>query len=348
MAQLMTKDSRDLIKRFSPLYQIDHKYHSKLASELKLITVKPGDSIIRKSRNPKQLHYLVSGTVEVRASFDNRFNIHHQQPICGKALEYAVGARASVKAQDECVLLVTNADQIDQYLSWSQDHTIFYLHESEITIDDQDLIDGESMEDWDNVFIRSKLAANLSNQAIHQILSQLEDIEVKAGQCAVRANSPGDYFYIIKQGTAEVQTMAQGPYKGQRFELGAGNYFGDEALVADTIRNASVTMTTDGVLGRLDIDAFNYLIKQHLVSPLTQDIQSIADKVKILDVRLPLEYKLGHTENSINLPISFLRQRMEEMKESLFYVITPANDRRAELATYLMRQAGFEAYQLAG
>jgi hypothetical protein len=39
-------------------------------------------------------------------------------------------------------------------------------------------------------------------------------------------------------------------------------------------------------------------------------------------------------------------QKMTDFKESLLYVVTPANDRRAELATYIMRQAGFKAYHL--
>lgn len=348
MARLLHKDPRDLIKRFSPLNQIDHKYHSQLASEVRLITVDAGDIIIRKSRNAKQMHFLVSGTVEVRESFENRFNIDHTQPECGRALEAALAKRASVKAVDSCVVLVASADQIDQYLTWSQDYSIFYLDETDLLVDDNDLIDDDFQEDWDNVFVRSKLAANMSNRAIHQLLSQVEDVEVKAGQTVVRANTSGDYFYIIKYGNAEVKTAANGPFCGKCFDLGPGNYFGDEALVAETIRNATVTMTTDGVLGRLDADAFNHLIKQHLVSQLTEDVRAGATNVRILDVRFPIEYKQGHVKDSVNLPISSLRQRLDDMKESFLYVISPANDRRAELATYLMRQAGFDAYQLPG
>lgn len=347
MAQLLDKDSRDLIKHFSPLYQIDHKYHSQLASELKLINVKPGDIIVRKSRNPKQLHYLVSGIVEVRESFENRYNIDHKQPICGKALEAAIEKNASVKALEECIVMVANADKIDQYLSWSQDYTIFYLDESDLTIDDNDLIDDDFQEDWDNVFIRSKLAANLSNRSIHQLLSQIEDVEVKAGQQVVKAHTPGDYFYIIKYGNALVETAKHGPFQGQTFNLNPGNYFGDEALVADTLRNASVKMVSDGLLGRLNIDAFNHLIKQHLVSQLTKEIKPSSEQMRILDVRFPIEYRHGHAEDSINLPIQYLRQRMDTLKQSMLYVIAPANDRRAELATYLMRQAGFDAYQMS-
>lgn len=345
MAQLLNQDPTALIKHFSPLNQVDHKYHSQLASELRLITVKSGDIIIRKSRNAKLMHFLVSGTAEVRESFENRYNITHKNKECSRALEASLARQSSVKAVEDCVILVTNTDLIDQYLSWSQDFSIYYLEETDILVEDNDLIDDDFQEDWDNVFVRSKLAANMSNRAIHQLLSQIADIEVKAGDTIVKANSRGDYFYIIKQGNAIVETASAGPFAGQQFELNPGNYFGDEALVADTVRNASVKMTTDGVLGRVDIDAFNHLIKQHLVSPLTDDIEVSASKVQIIDVRFPIEYRQGHPHNSINLPINSLRKRLDEMKDSLLYVISPANDSRAELATYLMRQAGFDAYQ---
>ncbi len=144
-----------------------------------------------------------------------------------------------------------------------------------------------------------------------------------------------------------MQTDASGPFKGENIQLGVGSYFGDEALIANTPRNATVTMATEGVLGRLDANAFENLIKQQLVSPFTKDVRLQGENIEVLDVRFPMEYKHGHESGSINMPISFLRKQLHEMKESLLYVITPANDSRAELATYLMRQAGFQAYHLA-
>lgn len=348
MVHLVKKDPRALIQRFSPLNQISQKYHSQLASQLRMIKVRQGDTIIAKARNTKLLHFLVVGSIDVRESFENRYTIDHKNDLSRQSLESTLADRSSVKAASDCLLLVANTDQIDQYLTWSQDYNIFYLDEGDLSVTDQDLIDDSFQEDWDNVFIRSKLAANLSNRVIHEVLSQLEDIEVKTNEVIVKANSVGDYFYVLKEGMAEVQTESKGPFHGARFKLNPGNYFGDEALVAGTKRNATVTMKSNGVLGRLSIDAFNYLIRQHLVSPLTADMNvSPGDHdVAVLDVRFPIEFKMGHEDGSVNLPINRLRKELGEFKQSLRYIVTPANDSRAELATYLMRQAGFEAYHL--
>lgn len=344
MAYTQHQDPQAFIELFSPLNQVSRKYHPQLATKLRLQSVAAGETIIRKSRNQKLLHFLVDGTVELRESFDKRFDLNHTQPQCKKALESQIADRTSVKAKEDCLVLIANTEHIDQYLSWTQDYTIFYLDEGDISLNDDDLIDDDFQEDWDNVFIRSPLAANLSNRVIHELLTQLEDIYVHKGETIVKAKSRGDYFYIVKEGTAQVQTDSSGPFKGRRFNLRSGSYFGDEALVADTTRNATVTMATDGILARLDISAFDQLIKRHLVHPITDDIRNKQENIRVLDVRLALEYRLGHQKGSANMPINFLRQQMDKLQKAPVYVLTPANDRRAELATYLMRQAGYRAY----
>jgi len=335
-----------LIERFNPLNQISSKYHSQLESKMIIKTFKTDDLIIRKSRDEKISHFLIKGTIEVRKSFEERYTLEASDPQCEKAIESQLQNRSVIKAIEECEVLAVSNEFIDQMLTWSQDYSIFYLEEGGSSIMETDLIDDNFEEDWDNAFLQSQLAANLTNTSIHNLLSNMEDIEVSYGEQIVRRNSPADYFYIVKKGIAEVKTDKEGPFEGKVFHLVAGNYFGDEALVANTLRNADVTMKTDGVLGRVSSELFNKLIKEFLVSPITNDVYSQHQHVKVLDVRLAIEYKQKHYKDSENIPISNLRKKLQEFQQSTLYIITPENDCRSELATYLMRQAGFEAYHL--
>ncbi len=347
MTNTATQDPSTYIPQFSPINQIERKYHSQLASQLRLQSFAKDELIIRKTGNPKLMHFLVEGTVEIRESFDKR-HVHSATNANNQnSLESLLSSNCNVKASDDCLVLVANTEYVDQLLTWGQDYTIFYLDEGDVSIADNTMIDDDFHEDWDNVFIRSNLASHLSNSVIHQIMSQLEDVIVAADEPIVKANTYGDYFYVIKTGRAIVETAADGPFKGERFQLNPGHYFGDEALVAETTRNATVSMATEGVLGRLNIELFNQLIKQHLVSTINEGYESQQEEIRIIDVRHPVEYQQGHVSGSDNIPISFLRQKMTGFKESLMYVVTPANDRRAELATYIMRQAGFKAYHLS-
>ena len=346
MSQPSTQSLQRFIGQFNPLNQVPKKYHSQLVSNLRLVTIVPGDKFIRKSKQSTESHFLLKGRVEIRESFDNRYPItnHDQRKV---ALEEQVGTNGTIKALTPCVLMVINNEAINQYLVWNDDYGVYHLNDGDVAVNDDDLIDDNYQEDWENVFIQSKLAANLSNAAIHKLMSQLEDVPVKADKSIIKARTDGDYFYIIKKGFAQVQTEQRGPFEGQTFNLTAGDYFGDEALVADTPRNASVVMTTDGLLGRLNKKAFTEIIKTQLVPLFEPDNEHNKSKVRVLDVRFAAEYKQKHEKGSTNIPISHLRKKLTSLENSYLYVLTPADDKRSELGTYLMRQAGFNAYRLA-
>ncbi|MFT5693236.1 MAG: rhodanese-related sulfurtransferase [Oceanicoccus sp.] len=333
------------IEQFSPLNQISDIYRGQFACTLDIISIASGEPIVRKLKRSSDIHFLIKGAIEVRQSFEQRLSIDHSSAQCQKSLESLLDDRGSIKAVDDCTILVVKQGTLEQFLSWSLDSNIYHNRGDELSLESVEKIDDSYQEDWDSAFVKSPLAANLPGSEIHKLLLQLENIEVQCGDTIVKNHSVGDYFYVVKEGVAQVQTERSGPHKGATFELTAGNYFGDEALVADTIRNASVTMLSDGILGRLNADAFNRLIKRHLVTHLTPDVHVSSDELQMIDVRLPIEFRADHKEGSNNIPISALRNRLTNMKQSLLYVVTPANDSRSELATYLLRQAGFQAYQ---
>jgi len=345
MSTVATADLSRYLSRFNALQNIAPKYCSQFAATLKVEQLKRGATIVRKAKLDNELHFLLEGSIEIRRSFDQRQVLDHLSPECRNSLESLLPDSGSIKASDDCQVLVADAQQLAKILDWTQDVSTFYLNSDALSMEADVKISDDYLEDWDSAFIQSSLAANLPSAAIHQLFAQLQDIPVAAGDIVVADQSDADYFYIIKQGSALVHTPLQGPLKGKIIELEAGGYFGDEALVADTIRNASVVMSSKGVLGRLSRKDFNTLIKQHLVKHLTPDVRFHSDQLQIIDVRLPIEYRGNHKEGSNNIPISALRHRLTDMKQSLLYVVTPANDSRSVLATYLLRQAGFEAYQ---
>lgn len=346
MSTSFDTDLKKYIEFFNPLDKIDLKYRSHFSETMAIENISTGSTIIRKNKLSTSYHFLVEGDIEVRLSFDNRLRMNHDTPQCRNPLENLLNSsKGSIKAASDCRILTVNSDKLEQTLSWHQNVGTLYTGRAELSLETEIKIDDNFSPDWDTNFVKSPLAANLPSSIIQQLFSQLEEIQVNAGDVIVKNQSKGDFFYIVKTGVAEVQTEQKGPYKGKTFELIAGDYFGDEALVADTIRNATVTMLTEGTLGRLDNESFIQLIKQHLVTHLTPDVHFTPDQIQIIDVRLPIEYRGNHKEGSSNIPISTLRRRMRDLKQSQLYVVSPANDNRSVLATYLLRQAGFQAYQ---
>ena len=85
---------------------------------------------------------------------------------------------------------------------------------------------------------------------IQTLFSRLQELSVKAGDEIVKFGAPGDYYYIIKQGRCKVfRPVGSGEHT--LAELGPCDSFGEEALISEAPRNATVTMLTDGKLMRL-------------------------------------------------------------------------------------------------
>ena len=75
------QDPLAYVQQFNPLKQIERKYHSQLADHLRLQSFAKDELVIRKSGNPKLMHFLVAGTVEIRESFDKRYTFHAEDMI---------------------------------------------------------------------------------------------------------------------------------------------------------------------------------------------------------------------------------------------------------------------------
>jgi CRP-like cAMP-binding protein len=337
---------KDILSNYHPLSLIDEQYIELLNASCQLKEAGANDIILRKPFADDVYHYLLEGSVEVRASFESRETVNKADTKAGYPLEENLTQGGVVKSLGSSQCLVVSKDAIDRLLTLSQSesHKKNSSGIAQPIVSEGVMIDEDFETQWTGRFFQSRLASHLSTSVLQELFLKLEDVEFAKGEIIVEKNSPGDYFYIVKSGVAQVLTEPRGPYQGQSFELTAGDYFGDEALIADTVRNATVIMITDGLLGCLQVEPFNCLIKQNLVIPLSGESNENTDRFKYVDVRLPLEYRHAHFEGAENIPISHLRKKMDYFNFNDTYVITADGGRRSELATYLLRQAGINSF----
>jgi Cyclic nucleotide-binding domain len=95
------------------------------------------------------------------------------------------------------------------------------------------------------------LFAPLTNVLRERIATQLEILDVAAGDVVVYQGEYGDSFYAVEAGTLEVSVDGR-----QVRSLGAGDFFGEIALLADSPRTATVRAATDCRLWVLPRRAF--------------------------------------------------------------------------------------------
>jgi rhodanese-related sulfurtransferase len=131
-------------------------------------------------------------------------------------------------------------------------------------------------------------------------------------------------------------------------ELVVGDTFGEEALISDAKRNATVTMTADGSVMRLGKDDFKRLLNEPMLDWVdhAKAEEIIQSGGQWLDVRLPSEFENQHKDSAINMPLYFIRLKINTLDENKKYVVCCDTGRRSSAGAYILSERGFHAYVL--
>ncbi|XP_076264769.1 protein kinase, cGMP-dependent at 21D isoform X2 [Rhynchophorus ferrugineus] len=106
------------------------------------------------------------------------------------------------------------------------------------------------------------LLESLSNDVLTKVADVLEVEFYPAGAYIIRQGASGDTFFIISSGSVKVTQRLPGHLDEEEIRtLGRGDYFGEQALLKEDCRTASVIALNPGVeCLTLDRDSFNQLL----------------------------------------------------------------------------------------
>lgn len=209
-------------------------------------------------------------------------------------------------------------------------------------------IDGETF----NAFkLKNGVFSKVPPANIETLLKRLTTMNVEAGQIIVTQGQAGDYYYLIREGSAVVSRiydMTKPPV--ELAEISDGDAFGEEALASDTKRNATVTMKTAGQLLRLKKDDFVELLKTPVINMINMNEakQRVANGAVWMDVRFESEFKYHHIEGAINAPIHELREKIDWIDQEKEYIVYCQTGRRSSAAAFILAQYGIKAFVLDG
>jgi len=99
--------------------------------------------------------------------------------------------------------------------------------------------------------------APLSIAAKERVAASLIPVTVAAGDTIIRAGEVGDRFYVVGSGVLDIDVP------GHRVTAGAGDYFGEIALLRDIPRTATVTASADSVVYALEREDFLAVVTGH-------------------------------------------------------------------------------------
>ncbi|MGH1472289.1 MAG: cyclic nucleotide-binding domain-containing protein [Cellvibrionaceae bacterium] len=337
--------AQTLLQLFTPFDSLTIDQLERIAPLCRIENFSKGSFLIKRGKKLPAVSYLVSGSVDlVDASFKNEVisdsGGRHHYPLSQPESDDGLSP-VSAKAKTEAEILIVEHEAFELLKNWQEDVSATLLPNIVEAVDDD-----EEQTDWMTSLLDSPLFDQVPPTHLQKLFSLFKAVVFSEGEDVISEGDEGDYFYVIETGIAKIHSRQQGDIA----VLEAGNFFGEEALVGETIRNASITMESDGVLMQLSKEHFKSLLQEPLIRYLdTAELQlKMKDQsdFKLLDIRLPVEHRKFHVQESTNIPLSSLRNKLSEFNQNTTYVLTDDGGKRSEVAAHLLCQAGFTTYIL--
>ncbi|KAL1518143.1 hypothetical protein ABEB36_001813 [Hypothenemus hampei] len=199
---------------------LDENERSDIFDAMFPVTFLPGEVIIQQGDEGDNFYVIDQGEVEVYVNNELVVTIGEGGSFGELALIYGTPRAATVKAKTDVKLWGIDRDSYRRILMGS-------------TIRKRKM--------YEEFLSRVSILENLDKWERLTVADALEPVSFEDGETIVRQGEPGDDFYIIVEGTAQVkQKRAEGEEPREVGRLGPSDYFGEIALLLDRPRAATV------------------------------------------------------------------------------------------------------------
>lgn len=328
---------------FSPFNALKSTNLEDLIGDVEVGQVREGQTLFKKGDADKRAIYVLSGTVALRDDDRVLGTITGGTQAATNPIAPIQPRRVSAVATETVQYFSIDSELLDVTLTLDQTG-IYEVGELGAELNG---VEG----DWMSALLRTRIFELIPPQNIQTIFTRLQRVDFKAGHVVVQQGSTGDYFYIIRSGKCLV--TRETPANNENIdlaELRVGATFGEEALLSDEPRNATIAMLTDGTLMRLGREDFQSLLNEPLVTSLNHDAadEAVREGGQWLDVRVPSEFRANSKANATNLPLYLLRHKLDVLDRRTPYVVYCNTGRRSSAAAFILNQRGFETAVLKG
>ena len=306
------------------------------------MNIEAGNILFREGDSEKRTLYLVSGSLELANNSGTKI-IRSGSDDAKTAISPMLPRRATAKALDRVSYISIDTDLLDVMLTWDQtgDYEVNELRETTGAEDD----------DWMMTLLQSKVFQLIPPANIQAIFMRMQQVNFAEGDVVIKQGDEGDFFYVITRGTCAVMRETPLNQEGIKLaDLGPGDTFGEEALISEARRNATITMTSDGAVMRLGKDDFNTLMNEPMLDWIdyAEAKEKITQGAKWLDVRLPSEYESNHPPGAINIPLYFIRLKLNTLDPADTYIVCCDTGRRSSAGAFILNERGFKTHVLKG
>ena len=333
----------ELLKSFSPLDGLKRDNLAALARKVQIRELSPQQILFKEGDTEKRTVYVVSGSLELIDQGQVQEVVEGGKESARNPVSPMFPRRVTAKARDRVHYISIDSDLLDVMLTWDQTGS-YEVSELKGNSD-------VGSDDWMTMLLQTKAFHKIPPANIQAIFMRMQQINYKAGDVVLKQGAEGDYFYVLTRGKCLVTRETPLNKEGIKLaELSVGETFGEEALISDAKRNATVTMITDGAVMRLGKQDFKRLLNEPMLEWVTVSEASeiIRNGGHWLDVRLPSEFENHHYDNAINIPLYFIRLKINTIDPKKKYVVCCDTGRRSSAGAYILSERGYNVYVLRG
>lgn len=332
-----------LLSRFYALDSLRAEHQDALAREADLVELQAGVELFAAGDTDEVTWYLLSGEVfgsypDGRTKTVSADSLQSRYPVGDLLPRRYTAAISSASAR----LIRLDRRFTEKVIAWDQvTRSTDFRHYDPNPEGNR----------WVFRLLSNKALRRLPSGNIERLFNRFEEIRVSEGQRVIREGDDGDFFYVIKDGAASVsQTSDADGSEAVVAYLVRGDSFGEDALLSNSVRNASVIMLKPGRLMRLGKSDFLELLKQPVVEWLTPGKASILARqgAGVIDVRLTEEFDQRAIKGALSMPLYRLREHTTSLDKTRKYVVYCNTGERSAAAAFILNKLGFEAYALQG
>jgi CRP-like cAMP-binding protein len=332
-----------VLRTLEPLSSLGADKLEELANKSTVEELPPGRVIFRQGEKDRRCVYLLAGQIELQTTGNPNLEIVKAKTLESKyPIAQEIPRPSTCRTKTNAVLLYIDSDLLEFLMDDTPSGTyeVTEIHVSE---------DPES--DWMMRFLQSPAFLRLPTEKIHTLLVRFEEVPVHKGQTIIKQGDTDQWYYIVKEGQCLVSRRPAPSAEEIRLAiLGPGDGFGEEALITNGRRNATVTMKDDGVLVRLSKKDFNEL----LVKPLLQHVNhhTMMEKARsgaaIIDVRTNKEFSENGIKGAQNIPLSMFRVKTASLNPTREHIVYCNDGGQSAAGAFLLAQHGISCFVLEG
>ncbi len=317
---------------------VSARYLLELESEgaIRTYLIEAGEGVTLKGRSRDDVIFLLRGTAKVERKNEAEFEWGGVKNTCRPLdLQETI---TCITAEQESLLCRTDRDKLDYLIGWNA--MVNYMDSFDQGV--QSVLAG---------LRHPAVFKNLPFSNVEEVFKRMNTREVSAGEVIMKQGDPGDFFYIVDSGKAEV--WQQGLYDDEQqlvASLETGDHCGDEALLTGGTRNATVKMIEPGRLLVLNKGDFAQFIGKPMVHEMEPKVvKALMDSgTTVLDVRYEEEWEESRIPGVTLIPLHDLRSRIGELNKDQQYITYCLSGKRSVVAAMILNQQGYNAICMEG